>query len=235
MNAEAWKIALDSLRASKVKAFLTMLGVVIGSACIVLVVTVALTGKHYIIAQIEGVGSNIVYAEHLRTGSERATALSDEITLADMDAVRQEIPEVVEVAATRETPLTIVVSGTARPVNLVGVTEGFQRIRNLLILRGRFFDADDMQTRSKVCLLTEELANLVYPTDDPIGKEIRVGELGFTVIGVFRERVATFGQSEITRESVVIPFSLVKTYAGEDFVKVVYAQAARPEDVPPVT
>ncbi|HEY3129281.1 MAG TPA: ABC transporter permease [Acidobacteriota bacterium] len=234
MNAEAWKIALDSLRASKMKAFLTTLGVVIGSACIVLVVTVALTGKHYIIAQIEAVGSNIVYAEHLHTGAARAT-LSDEITLADMDAVRQEIPEVVEVAATRDMPLTIVVSGKVRPVNLVGVTDGFQRIRNLLVLRGRFFDADDMQTRSKVCLLTEELAHLVYSTNDPIGKEIRVGELSFTVIGVFRERVATFGQSEITRESVVIPFSLLKTYTGEDFVKVFYAQAARPEDVPPVT
>jgi len=146
MNTESWQIALDSLRASKMKAFLTMLGVVIGSACIVLVVTVALTGKHYIIAQIEGVGSNIVYAEHLHTGAARGTALSDEITLADMDAVRQEIPEVVDVAATRDTPLTIVVSGTARPASLVGVTDGFQRIRNLLILRGRFFDADDMRT-----------------------------------------------------------------------------------------
>ncbi len=235
MNAEAWRIALDSLRVSKVKTFLTMLGVVIGSACIVLVVTVSLTGKSYIIAQIEGVGSNIVYGEHLRTGSQQATALSDEISFADMDAVRREIPEVVEVAGTHEIPMTMVVSGTERPVNLVGVTEGFQRIRNLLILRGRFFDADDMRSRSKVSLLTKELANLVFPTEDPIGKEIRVGELSFTVIGVFRERVATFGQSEITRESVVIPFSLLKYYTGLEFIKVLYAQAVRPEDVLPVT
>ena len=63
-NKETWQVALDALRANKVKAGLTMLGVVIGSACIVLVVTIALIGKTYVLAQIEGVGSNIVYATY---------------------------------------------------------------------------------------------------------------------------------------------------------------------------
>ena len=66
MKIETWLMALDSLRANKLKAFLTMLGVVIGSACIVLVVTVALTGKRLIISMIEGIGSNIVYAQVVR-------------------------------------------------------------------------------------------------------------------------------------------------------------------------
>ena len=65
-----------------------MLGVVIGSACIVLVVTISLVGKNYIIAQIEGVGSNIVYAELVRTGSQSAT-LGDEVTRGDLDAVER--------------------------------------------------------------------------------------------------------------------------------------------------
>ena len=80
VHGQVWKVALDALRANKVKAFLTMLGVVIGSGCIVLVVTVALVGRSYIIAQIEGVGSNIVYAELIRTGIQGAT-LGDEITI----------------------------------------------------------------------------------------------------------------------------------------------------------
>lgn len=235
MSGDIWGVALDSLRTNKVKAFLTMLGVIIGSACIVLVVTVSLTGQRYIIAQIEGVGSNIVYAEHLRTGSEQAASLADEMTLDDMQAVRQEISQVTEVAATREIPMTVVVSGTERPVNLVGVTEGFQRIRNLIILVGRFFDGEDMQSRAKVCLLTQDLARLMFAEEDPVGESIRVGELSFTVIGVFRERIATFGQSEITRESVIVPFPLLRYYTGLDFVKVLYAQAARPVDVVPVT
>ncbi len=235
IRSETWKVALDALRSNKLKAFLTMLGVVIGSACIVLVVTIALTGKRYIIAQIEAVGSNLIYAEYMRSGPQQATTLSNEITRDDLEAIRQGLPQVVEVAGTRDLPMTLVVEGAERPVGLVGVTEGFQRIRNLVILRGRFFDENDMELRSNVCLLTEELANRLFPYDDPIDKSVRVGELSFTVIGVFKERVATFGQSEIQRDSVVIPFPLMRYYAGEEFVKVLYAQAARPEQVPAVT
>src|SRR5206468_4822151 len=131
--------------------------------------------------------------------------------------------------------MSIVAGGVERPVTLVAVTEGFQAIRNLLVVRGRYFDSDDMASASKVCLLTEQLARTVFPRADPVGQDIRVGELRFTVIGVFRERVATFGQSEIARESVIVPFGLLKSYAGTDSIKVVYAQAASPEMVPGVT
>lgn len=232
LQSETWKLAWDALRANKLRAMLTMLGVIIGSACIVLVVTVALAGKRYIIAQIEGVGANLVYAEHIYSGS---AVLADEISLDDMEAVRAGIPQARYVAGTRNIPMTVVVNGAAHSINLVGVTEEFQQIRNLAIVRGRYFDKDDMNSRSKVCLLTEALAAAVFPTDNPVGKDIRAGELQFTVIGVFRERVATFGQSELTRESMIVPFSLIKYYTGEDALKTFYVQADRPEDVPNVT
>jgi putative ABC transport system permease protein len=227
---ETWHVALDALRANRVKAFLTMLGVVIGSACIVLVVTVALSGKQYILAQIEGIGANIAYAELVPSMDVRA----DELSIADMEAVRAGIPQVTEAAGTREIPQVVVVEGVERPVALVGVTDGFQRIRNLVVLRGRFLDADDMTARSKVCVITQDLAIMLFAEEDPVGRTVRLGELSFTIVGVFRERVATFGQSEIHRDSVVIPFSLMKYYTG-DFIRVLYVQAARPEDVQFVT
>ena len=232
--SETFGLAVDALRANKVRAILTMLGVVIGSACIVLVVTVALAGQRYIIAQIEGVGANIVYAELLHT-SAQPPSLADEISLEDLAAVRQGIPEVVEAAGTNDFAMSVVVASVEHPVRIVGITDGFQRIRHLVVLRGRFFDDDDMQTRGKVCLLTKDLADLAFPADDPVGKSIRVGELDFTVIGVFRERVATFGESEITRESMVVPFPLIKYYNGDQFIRTFYAQADRSENVPEVT
>jgi putative ABC transport system permease protein len=128
----------------------------------------------------------------------------------------------------------VAVEGVERPVSLVGVTDGFQRIRNLVVLRGRSLDSDDHVQRSKVCLLTERLAARVFPAEDPIGKTVRLGELRFAVVGVFRERVATFGQSEIQDESVVIPFSLIGYYAPE-YIRTLYAQAASADDVPAVT
>src|SRR5439155_1193624 len=179
------------------------------TTCIVLVVSISLVGKNYIIAQIEGVGSNIVYAELIRTGAQ-TTTLGDEITLADLETVRREIPDVTEVAGTHDLQMAVVAGGVERPVTLVAVTQGFQTIRNLLVLNGRYFDADDMQSHSKVCLLTEDLARVVFPNTNPVGHDIRVGELRFTIIGVFKERIATFGQSEIARESVIVPFDLLR-------------------------
>jgi len=234
MRGEVWKIAIDALRANKVKALLTMLGVVIGSACIVLVVTISLIGKSYIIAQIEGVGSNIVYGELRRTGIQNTT-FGDEITLSDLEAIHDTVPDVERVAGTHDVQMSVVAGGVERPVTLVAVTQDFQAIRNLLVTQGRYFDDDDMKSRSKVCLVTEDLARIVFPAVNPVGMEIRVGELRFTVIGVFKERVATFGQSEIARESVIVPFGLLKSYAGTDSVKVLYAQAATPGAVPSVT
>ena len=235
MVSESWWVALEALRLNKVRALLAMLGVIIGTACIVLVVTVALTGKRYIIGQIEAVGANLVYAEHVSANADQGTALTDEMTLGDLQAVRNDIPQVIHVAGTREIPMTVVVNGAERPITLVGVTEGFETIRNLEILSGRFFDADDMTSHSKVCLLTQALAKLMFPAGDAVGHTARVGELSFTVIGVFRERVSTFGQSEIQEESVLIPFSLLSYYTGVNFVKTLYAQASSAAAVPLVT
>src|SRR6202011_6247139 len=133
-----------------------------------------------------------------------------------------------------ELPMAVVVSGRERPVNLIGVTEGYQAIRRLVIVRGRYFDASDMENRSKVCLITKQVAERVFGFDNPLGGTIRMGELSFTVIGVFRERVSTFGLSEIKDESVIIPLTLMKYYTGVDVLRVLYVQAEHSEGVPSV-
>jgi len=234
LMGETWRLALQALRANKFRTMLTMLGVIIGSACIVLVVTVALTGKRYIIVQIEGVGANLVFGESIPVQS-RFERLADEVTPADLEAIKSGVPQVVETAGTNDSPMAMVVNGKSHPIHLVGVTPGFDRIRRLLILRGRYFDDDDLATRSKVCVLTEPLATALFPVEDPVGKTLRVGELYFTVIGVFKERISTFGQAEITSESILVPFSMIKSFTGTEYFRTFYVQADRAEDVPGVT
>ena len=229
---ETISVAIDALRANKLRAILTSLGVIIGSASIVLVVTVALTSRKFVLSQIEAVGSNLIQVELVQR-PDKPQPLSYEMTLEDLEAVRA-IPNVIEVAGTRELPMTVVVNGVERPVNLVGVTEGYQAIRRLLVLRGRYLDAGDMEMRSKVCLITTQLADRIFGQENPIGRPIRVGELTFTVIGVFRERVETFGLSDIQENSVILPFTLMKYYTGVEVVRLLDAQAARAEDVPSV-
>jgi putative ABC transport system permease protein len=229
---ETVSVAIDALRANKVRAMLTSLGVIIGSASIVLVVTVALTSKKFVLSQIESIGSNLVWVEMVQR-PDRPQPLSYEMTLDDLEAARA-IPNVVEVAGTRDLPMTLIVGGVERPVNLVGVTKGYQTIRRLLVLRGRYFDAGDMEMRSKVCLIATQLADRVFGQENPIGRDIRMGELTFTVIGVFRERVETFGLSDIQENTVIIPFTLMKYYTGMEVVRLLDAQADKAEDVPSV-
>jgi putative ABC transport system permease protein len=228
---ETWQVALDALLANKVKAALTMLGITIGTTCIVLVVTVSMIGKNYVMAQIEATGTDLVYAYFPGNNVTRSSA--DEISLQDLEAARS-LPHVVEAAGIHDIGNTsVVINGVEKAVTLIGVTKGFQRIRNLLIIQGRFFDDLDMQSSSKACLITQDLARALG--QDMVGQVIRVGDLSFTVIGVFRERVTTLGLSEITSESVLVPFSLLKDYQGVDYVRTLYVQADSHENVALVT
>jgi len=225
---ETLSVAIDALRANKVRAVLTSIGVIIGSASIVLVVTVALTSRKYVISQIEAVGSNLIWAEMVHT-PDKVQPLSHELTLADMRAVKEAIPGIVAVAGISDMPMTVLVGGKTRAVALIGVTEGYQQIRKLVVLRGRYFDSADMESRSKVCMITRELAQKVYGAENPIGRSLRMGELTFTVIGVFHERVATYGLSEMQEDSVLIPFPLMKYYKGRDVLSSLYAQGSEPD------
>jgi putative ABC transport system permease protein len=227
---ESMTVAVDALRSNKLRAILTSIGVIIGSASIVLVVTVALTSQRYVISQIEAIGSNLVWAEMVKT-PDKVQPLSHRLTLQDVAAVKETIPDVAAAAGFTDMPMTVVAQGVTRPVSLIGVTDGYQQIRRLVILRGRYFDSADAETHGKVCLITKKLADYVYGIDNPIGRSIRMGELTFTVIGVFRERAATYGLTELQDESVLIPFPLMKYYTGTEILQQVLAQATSPDEV----
>ena len=226
---ETVSVAIDALRANKLRATLTSLGVIIGSASIVLVVTVALTSKTFVLSQIEAIGTNVITAELVQR-PDKPQPMSYEMTLQDLEAAKA-LPNVIEVSGTRELPMSMVVGGAEKPVNLVGVTEGYQSIRRLVILRGRYFDDADMEMRDKVCLLATQLAEKAFGQENPIGKPLRLGELTFTVIGVFREKVETFGLSDIQENTIIIPFTLMKYYTGIEVVRTLNVQANKAETV----
>jgi putative ABC transport system permease protein len=230
---ETFTVALEALRSNRLRAVLTSLGVIIGSASIVLVVTVALTGKKFVLQQIEATGSNLVWVEAIKSPG-KAQPLSHELTLEDMEIVRGSVPQVVQVAGTTDMQMSVVAKGVERSVTLLGVTEGYQQIRRLIILRGRYFDSTDMERRDKVCLITRRLAARLFGQENPLGRTVRMGELTFSVVGVFVERAETFGLSDIQDESVIIPFGLMKYYSGANVIRVLDAQADTATDVPSV-
>src|SRR5690348_18377673 len=127
MWTETWKLAVNSLRANKLRALLTMLGVIIGSACIVLVVTVALAGKKFIIGQIEAVGSNIVYATLQASDIGQSTSMADEITLTAMNGANNAIQQFVEPPVKRDFSMTVVAQAKATAVGRWGARHASQK------------------------------------------------------------------------------------------------------------
>jgi len=224
---ESIRFAWWALSTDKLKAALTMLGVMIGSAAIVLVVTIGIVGKTYVMTMIEGIGTNLVYATLDRSG--RTTA-QDEITIDDLDAIRTQLPYVSAAAGVLDRPAYVYAHGRSLRVTLVGVTRDFQSIRKLHVLSGRYFDAEDLASRDHVCIVSKELNADVFG-GHAVGDYIQQEEFRCAIIGVFEEGVPTFGRAEIQEHTVLYPYQLMRDLVGQNFLEVIYAQASASNEV----
>jgi putative ABC transport system permease protein len=232
---EAANFAYGSLIANRLRAGLTMLGMMIGTASIILVVTIALTSRDYILQQIQGVGSNLIYLYYEAGGNVAGNrARSDDLTLSDMEAIRR-VPGVAASTGIMVNHDRLMIQAREREVTVIGTTPEYEAIRNLLILSGRFFDDSDGRGFHKVCLLTEELARRLFGSLDVRGKSIKLFKVRFETIGVFKEGVETFGTSEISKYSVLVPISVMRQFETSDKLDQIYASARRTEAVPEVT
>jgi putative ABC transport system permease protein len=233
---EIVNVALDTFRNYKVRFTLTALGMVIGTASLILVVTIGLTGKQYVLNQIQGIGANMIYAFYEGESANTAT-LQDYLTVDDMHAVQQQVPGVVAaspmVTLHERIPIR---GGKEQDVLVLGVNPQYQQIRNLRVLAGRFFDELDVQAHGKVATLTEHLAKRMYGSQDAaIGKTLRISGLPFTVIGTFKERVETFGQSELAGDTIVIPYRVSRYFIPGNTVNQLFFSMADPAEVQPAT
>ena len=231
---EIFSFAYDTFCSNKVRFSLTALGMVIGTASLILVVTIGMTGKQYVLNQIQSIGANMIDAEY-EGGRDETTP--DRLTVDDMYAVLQRVSGVV--AASPVVPLDNRIAigyGKERDVRVLGVLPEYRSVRNLVIVSGRFFDAEDEQARNKVGVMQQKLAEQLYGSvEKAIGKVVKLSGLPFTIIGTFRERVDTFGQSEVTDNSIVIPYSVSRYFTNTTYVQQLYFSAADPSMVVPVT
>ncbi len=237
MFLESLQFALAALRAHRLRAGLTGLGMVIGNASVIIVVTVALAGRAFVLRLIEGVGSNLVYAFYEPGGNATGEQQSDYLTLDDADAVRRQLGErALGVAGVVKSFDRIVAGGQERQVAVLGSNIDYRIVRHLSILAGRFYDEEELVTRQKVCLVTADLAQRLYSGPrHAIGARLKVQGLQFTVIGVFREGIETFGQSEISGESILIPITVMRYFDPVLRVDPLYVAVRSSGDVDPAT
>ncbi len=234
---EAVSFSLQALRANRLRTFLTALGLIIGNASVILVVTISLAGKNLILDQIRGIGSNLVYADYEAGGENLAQVEADFVKLSDVQAIRDELGStIVAASAVMNTHEHIVVNGKVRVVTVDGVDDQYARVRNLVILAGRPFDQSDMTLREHVAMLIDKLAIRMFGSQDAaLGQVIKISQLQFTVIGTFREKTSTMGQGEITDDTILIPITVMKYFMEYERINPVYIEVRNAADVPMVT
>jgi putative ABC transport system permease protein len=235
---EALSFSLNALRANRFRTFLTALGLVIGNASVIWVVTISLTSRDYVLEQIQGVGSNMIWA-YLEVANQQATTqvAADYLKLADIEAVRRQLDDrIVAATGVMQTYTGIVVNGKERDIQVNGADDQYPKVRNLVILSGRFLDSSDVALRQKVALVTGKLARRLFGSErEAVGQRIKIHGLQFTVIGAFKEKVSSFGLSELSGESILIPVTVMSYFVPIERIDPMYVQARRAADVPALT
>ena len=230
---EAVRFSAQALRANPVRSLLTGLGMTIGTASVILVVTISLTSRDYILEQIEGVGSNIIFAYCVSGSPNAVTAEGDFIKMDDVEAVRRTLQaDTVAATGVMTGYDDIPIAGKLQSVKVNGTDKDYQQVRNMIVSSGRFLDASDVTGREKVALLTDHLAERMYGTRNGApGRTIKLFGLRFTVIGTFHERVETFGQSEVERDTIVIPITVLRYFTPVERIDPMYVQVRSAETV----
>jgi putative ABC transport system permease protein len=229
---EAIRFSVQALRASPVRSLLTGLGMAIGTASVILVVTISLTSRDYILEQVQGIGSNIIFAYYASAGGSTVSE-ADYIKMPDVQAIRQGLTsDIVAATGVMSNFDRILIGGKEQDVKVIGTDQDYQAVRNIVISSGRFLDEGDLTLRTKTALLTDQLATRMFGgRAAALSQVVKLYGLEFTVIGTFHEKVETFGQSEVERDTILIPITVLRYFTPVERIDPLYVQARSPREV----
>jgi len=221
---EVARMAVDSLRAHKLRSFLTMLGIVIGVMTVIGMVSVIQGLNSSFMSELQAAGSDMIHIqkyEAVQMGqmSEEERTRKD-LTLEDAAAIEREAPLVKAVAVSAFvsvfTPVEIKhLSHKSDTAMVIGMNDKWPVVMSLYLPRlGRFVTESEVARSARVCVLGSELADALFPNLNPLGKEIRVGPEAFTVVGVLTKRGQMFGQSRDNFAGIPIT-TLMKHFSYE--------------------
>jgi putative ABC transport system permease protein len=234
--SEILKLAIDSFRASKMRFALTALGMVIGTASVIMVVTIGLTGKQYILTELQKIETNSVELEYAGGGATAAEQViyNDSLTREDEKAVVAQLPGVMYSSPILEMHDRISFGGgVVKDTLVLGVSPQYKNIRNLLVPVGRFLDDEDDSAHIKCAVVTELFARERFGSSDAaVGQTFEISGIPFTIIGVFKESVDDFGNSEIADQTILIPYSVARYFTGTENVKQIYFSMRTMDEVP---
>ncbi|GAB3869218.1 ABC transporter permease [Dactylosporangium cerinum] len=226
--AEAWRVAIDALRANRLRSTLTMLGVIIGVAAVVVLVAIGTGTKQQIERQVEGLGSNllIVLPGQVSLGSAPSVSRMD---LSDVDAVSKIVGDRSRVAVTVASGETVAAGNVDTFATINGVIETTPQVFVRSLARGTYLSRSDVDTQRRVAVLGYRVARDLFGERDAVGQQITIAGVRFRVIGVF----AQLGQSlGVDRDNEVhVPITTAQRLLGTNRVDGIAIKAPNREEI----
>jgi putative ABC transport system permease protein len=210
IGREVFDTALHRFRTHPMQTWLTLAGLIVGTAAIIVIVALGLSGRAFVMSQIEAVGSHVVWATYEgNVTSGVSHAVDDSINESDLHAIaaRTDLFSAVTPLVQMNGSVTV----EARTVNIavLGTTPNYINVRkNVHILRGRFIDQDDLALRAKVAVVSKDLYEKLFHNDDSSEKTLRVLGMTFNVIGEFENPIDTMGNGETRPDAIFVPITV---------------------------
>jgi putative ABC transport system permease protein len=224
------RVAFRALVRNKMRAALTMLGIIIGVSAVIAMVSIGQGASASVQAQIESIGTNLLFVSAgaqnvggVRSGT--GDSGTNTLTVEDLDAIKREIPSVSMVTPAVNARSQLVASNMNWNTSVQGVSEQYPDIRKWAVQSGTFFTDADVRTSARVIVIGQTLADNLYPGTDPVGQTIRVMNLPFRVVGVMARK----GQDQQGRDQDDIAFApyttVQKKVLGSPRVQIAYVSA----------
>jgi len=224
------RVAFRALVRNKMRAALTMLGIIIGVSAVIAMVSIGQGASASVQAQIESIGTNLLFVSAgaqnvggVRSGT--GDTGTNTLTVDDLDAIKREVPSVSMVTPNVNARSQLVAGNMNWNTGVTGVSEQYPEIRKWPVATGSFFTDADVRTAARVIVIGQTLADNLYPGQDPIGQDIRVMNLPFRVVGVMLRK----GQDPQGRDQDDVAFApyttVQKKILGRDRVQIAFVSA----------
>lgn len=228
--AESFRVAADALRVNRLRSVLTMFGVVVGVAAVVVLVAIGSGARNLVQTEIEGLGSNIIFVAPGELSFGSAPTIS-RMQLDDVDYLGRVTGDENDIAVALNSGETVRAGHEEMFASIVGTNDHYGNVFDRPLRRGRYLSRTDVETRRRVVVLGADIARRLFGDVDPVGRQVSVaGGTRFRVVGVLEEIGSTFGQ---TRDSEAhLPITTAQRLFGVDRVDYIAVRAPTKDDVP---
>src|SRR5450759_1057864 len=231
--ANLFRIAIRALVRNKLRAFLTMLGIIIGVASVIAMLAIGEGSKANIRKEMSSMGTNMVMVmpnSQRRGGVSLGASSSMALKYSDVTALQNEAAHVSLVSPEVRASGQVIYSNQNTQTTIYGVSEEYLSIRKLEILSGRIFNANELKSMAKVCILGQTVVeNLFGAGADPVGLSIRIKNLPFLIIGILKDKGES-GMGQDQDDLILAPYTTVqRRLAAIDYINGIYASAITEE------